>query len=236
VIIRYPTGLYSKQIPQDPEDAGNVTFTISNEEPDIAAGNFIIYPIAEKLRKRSSRSYTDEQRRKNLGDLVYTVSTGGNTIEGRSTKLFEIGQILEFTDIEQESSDLNAVSDKLEIQHNTNVLDLSGLGLSEAEIAIISTNSAAVEKELENQLTALLDQIADTNAMITDTQKTINEANKAISALSVLGNSDDIIKKIEDKRNAAIVEQSTLMNEKDSLNQQLTQVRDQIYAISQLVR
>lgn len=236
MIIRYPTGLYSKQIPQDPEDAGNVTFTISNEEPDIAAGNFIIYPIAEKLRKRSSRSYTDEQRRKNLGDLVYTVSTGGNTIEGRSTKLFEIGQILEFTDIEQESSDLNAVSDKLEIQHNTNVLDLSGLGLSEAEIAIISTNSAAVEKELENQLTALLDQIADTNAMITDTQKTINEANKAISALSVLGNSDDIIKKIEDKRNAAIVEQSTLMNEKDSLNQQLTQVRDQIYAISQLVR
>jgi hypothetical protein len=214
MILRFPTGLYSRQIPQEPEDVGNITYTISNEDPATSTGNFIIFPIAEKLKKRAPKIYTDEQRRRNLGDLIYSISSGGNTIEGRSTKLFEVGQILEFTD-EAPTSDVNAVDDRLEIQHNTNI---------------------ALEKDLEAQLAFLLDQTADTNAAIKDLQKTINEANKALSALAVLGENDDIIAKITETLDTATTEQEAAITLKAELNLELEQTRDKLYAISELVR
>jgi hypothetical protein len=235
MILRFPTGLYSRQIPQEPEDVGNITYTISNEDPATSTGNFIIFPIAEKLKKRAPKIYTDEQRRRNLGDLIYSISSGGNTIEGRSTKLFEVGQILEFTD-EAPTSDVNAVDDRLEIQHNTNILDLEGLGLSAVEIQQLNVDSAALEKDLEAQLAFLLDQTADTNAAIKDLQKTINEANKALSALAVLGENDDIIAKITETLDTATTEQEAAITLKAELNLELEQTRDKLYAISELVR
>jgi hypothetical protein len=235
MILRFPTGLYLRQIPLEPEDVGNVTYTISNEDPATSVGNFIIFPVAEKLKKRAPKVYTDEQRRANLGDLIYSVSSGGNTVEGRNTKLFEVGQILEFTD-EAPTSEIDAVGDRFEIQHNTNLLDLEGLGLTAAEIQQLNVDSAALEKELETQLTFLMDQTADTNAAIKDLQKTINEANKALSALAVLGDSEDIIAKITIKRDVALVEQQGAIALKDELNTALEQTRDKLLAISELVR
>jgi len=236
MIVRYPTGLYSRQIPLEPEDVGNITYVISNDDPATAVGNFIIFPIAERLRKRDGRVYTDEQRRAALGDLVYSISAGGSTIEGRSTKLFEVGQILEFSDVVALATDVNSISNRLELQHNTNLLDLSGLGLTAAEIQQLNIDSAAREKDLENQLAFLLDQTADTNAIIRDLQKTINEANKALAAVAVIGNNSDIVAKIVAARAAATIEQAAAMALKNELNQDLKQTRDELYSISELVR
>jgi len=235
VIIRFPTGLYERQIPAEPEDTGNVTYVISNEDPLASTGNFIIFPIAEKLKKRSSRVYTDQERRATYRDLVYSISSGGNTIKGRSTKLFEIGQILEFTD-ENVASEITTVSDELEIQHNTNLLDLERLGLSDIEISLVSTNSAEIQKQLGIQLSAALDGAADVDAEIKDLQKTINEANKAISALEVLGADNSIIDKVKEKLAESESQQQALIEEKSALNTELTSLRDQIYSISELVR
>jgi methyl-accepting chemotaxis protein len=235
MIIRFPTGLYERQIPQEPDDVGNVTYTISNEDPLTSTGDFIIFPIAERLRKRSNRVYTDEERRATFKDLVYSVSSGGNTVEGRSTKLFEVGQILEFTD-ENLVSEITSVSDELEIQHNTNLLDLERLGLSNDEISQVSTDSAKTQKQLEAELTATLNRASDVDAEIKDLQKTINEANKAISALEVLGTGSGVLDKIKETMDEAKTKQQVLIEEKADINKELVSLRDQIYSISELVR
>jgi hypothetical protein len=235
MIIRFPTGLYKTQIPQSPSDEGNVTYTISTEDPASSAENFIIFPIAEQLKTRSSRVYTDEQRRARLGDLVYSISSGGSTVEGRNTKLFEVGQILEFTD-ESTTSGLDSVQKTLEIQHNTNLLDLEGLGLTEDEMEQLGKNSSALQKQLERQLSELKNQITDNNAAIKDLQKTINEANKALSALAVLGGNEDLVAKVTTTRDEAQIDQNLLIDETTLLNTLASQTRDKLYAISELVR
>jgi hypothetical protein len=209
---------------------------VSNEDPATSGESFIILPVAEKLRKRSSRHYTDEERRATLGELVYTITSGGVPTEGRSTKLFEVGQILEF-DETIESVGVNTVQNRLEIQHNTNLLDLSGLGLTDDEIDSVTTDSAQFKEELEQQLTYVQNQIADNKAEIVDLQKTINEANKALAALSAMGEDDDsVINKITETRDDAIVQRDQLSAETTNLIATSTELQDKLFAVSQLVR
>ena len=236
MIIRYPTGLYRSQIPQEPSDSGNVTFTISNEEPTTSGENFIIFPVAETLRKRPDKIYDNEQRRARLGELVYSITYGGVPASGRSTKLFEVGQILEFTDETPDIVNVDAVPNRLEIQHNTNLLDLKALGLTEEEAAALMVDSAAAEAEIESQLTETQDQIAENKAIIIELQKTINEANKALDALIVLGGNEDVVERITKTKDDATAEQTELSAETEELITLSTSLQNQLFAISQLVR
>ena len=236
MIIRYPTGLYKDQIPQQPSDSGNVTFTISNEDPATSGENFIIFPIVEQLKKRPDRVYDSEQRRARLGELVYTITTGGTPASGRSTKLFEVGQMLEFSDSMVESVSVDAVPSSLEIQHNTNLLDLEALGLTEEETAELMTDSAATEEKIEAQLTETQDQIAENKAVIIELQKTVNAANKVLNALNVLGGNEDIVERITKTRDDAQVEQTELGVETEDLIALSTALQNRLFAISQLVR
>jgi hypothetical protein len=236
MIIRYPTGLYRSQIPQDPSDSGNVTFTISNEEPATSGENFILFPVAETLRKRPDKVYSNEQRRATLGELVYSITSGGVPASGRSTKLFEVGQILEFTDETPEIVSVDAVPGRLEIQHNTNLLDLEALGLTEEEAAALMVDSAAAEEQIESQLTETQDQIAENKAVIIELQKTINEANKALDALAVLGGNEDVIEKITETKDEAQAEQTELSADTENLITLSAALQNKLFAISQLVR
>jgi chromosome segregation ATPase len=171
-----------------------------------------------------------------LGELVYTITSGGVPTEGRSTKLFEVGQILEF-DETIESIGVNTVQNRLEIQHNTNLLDLSGLGLTDSEIDSVTTDSAQFKEELEQQLTYVQNQIADGKAEIVELQKTINEANKALAALSAMGEDDDsVINKITETRDSAIAQRDQLSTEIAGLITTSTELQDKLFAVSQLVR
>lgn len=236
MIVRYPTGLYSRQIPTSPSDVGNVTFTISNEEPSELPGDFILFPIAEQVKKRPPKVYTNQQRRVRLGDLIYTVTGGGVTSDGTNVKLFEVGQVLEFTDTEIGSTDTNIVPDRLELQHNTNLLDLESLGLSESDIISITTQSTSLEDLIEAELTTIQNSIADDKSAVTNLQKKINEANKVLSALNVMGGSEEIKAKIVKTLNDAMAEQATKIAETNDLIAQSAELRDKLLAVSQLVR
>jgi hypothetical protein len=235
MIIKYPTGLYVDQLPSKPSDVGNVTYTISNNDPSKAQDNFIIYPIAEKLRKRSPRIYNQERRRVSLGDLVYTITKGGVSSVGRSTKLFEVGQFLDFDDVSTIAM-FNTTSDRLELQHNTNLLDLSGLGLTDEEITQLTNDAASFKEELEIKITATQNEIANNQSEIADLQKTINEANKALSALDALGESGDIKQRITNTKDVSITNQSVIIEETDGLITEVTTLQNKLFNVSQLVR
>jgi len=236
MIIRYPTGLYVDQLPKQPSDEGNVTYTISNNNPSTSQGNFIIYPVAEKLKKRSTKHYNQEERRATMGNLVYTLTSGGVSAVGRSTKLFEVGQVLEFTDEEPSVSGVDSVPNRVEIQHNTNLLDLEALGLTEAEAIQLQVDSATLKEQLEIQLTDTQNQIADNKSSIVELQKTINEANKALSAIAALGEDEDFAAKIRQTKQNAEDEQSTLIVQTNSLEALASTIEDKLLAVSQLVR
>ena len=223
-------------MPQQPSDVGNVTYTISNNDPASAAGNFIIYPVAEKLRKRSSKHYDQDQRRASLGKLVYTITTGGVSVVGKSTKLFEVGQILEFSDISPTVSDVDSVLGRIEIQHNTNLLDLEALGLTETEVNQLQNDSATYKEQLETQLTQTQNSIADNKSSIIELQKTINEANKALDAIAALGGDDDIASKIQQTKNKAALDQAALVSETAILEDLAVTIENKLFAVSQLVR
>lgn len=236
MIIRYPTGLYSRQIPSSPSEAGNITFTISNEEPLSLGQDFLIFPVAEQLKKRAPKAYDTNYRRSKVGDLVYTVTFGGYPIDGNSAKVFEVGQVLEFTDQVLPSVSVNVTPDKIEIQHNTNVIDLSEFGLTQDEISSVTIDAASIKDQIESQITTIQNSIADKKAQITDLQKKINEANKALSAVGIIEGSGVISEKIIQSRNIASEQQIITINEVEELNSTLTSLVNELLAVSQLVR
>jgi hypothetical protein len=236
MIIKYPTGLYERQLPQSPEEAGNVTYTISNEEPAASGESFLLFPIAEQLKRRPNPVWTDEERRARLGELVYSINKGGEAAEGNVQKLFEVGQVLEFEDEAAPEVDVDALPKTLVMQHNTNLLDFAGLDLDEDEIDELTTDSAAAKREIESQMTAIQNQIADNKAIVTDLQKKINEANKVLKALNILGDSDEIRTKVEKVLNDSTQEQQEKVAETNQLIAQSDALRDQLLSISELVR
>lgn len=191
-----------------PSDSGNITFTISSEDPRRSQQTFLRLPPAEELRRREARVFSDQERRLASDDLIYSFSTGNVDRSGSSMKLFEIGQILEFEDSDiTEEVGLDVGPIFIDIQHNTNILDLAKLGLSNDEIEFIVEEASLQQKELETAYTNLQIDIAKFESDIVEIQKQINETNKVIGAVS----------------NLAISDQSIL----DRLNQNLTILLDE---------
>jgi hypothetical protein len=222
-------------LPKGPSDPGNITFTISNNDPSKIQGNFIIYPVAEKLRKRPPKTYDRERRRVSLGDLVYTITKGGVSSIGRSTKLFEVGQSLEFDD-ETIEANFNTPPNQLELQHNTNLLDLAGLGLTDDEINQLTNNAASFKENLEKRITVLQNNIANNQSEIIELQKTINESNKALDALNALGESDEIKDRITKTKEESEQNQTLLIDQTNTLISELTILQNKLFDVSQLVR
>jgi len=100
----------------------------------------------------------------------------------------------------------------------------------------LMVDSAAAEAEIESQLTETQDQIAENKAIIIELQKTINEANKALDALIVLGGNEDVVERITKTKDDATAEQTELSAETEELITLSTSLQNQLFAISQLVR
>lgn len=190
MIIRFPTGLYADagQLPESPSDAGNVTYTISNDIPTRPVSVTLQLPLAEELKQRPPLAYDDKTRRAQLGALVYTYVDSKQTKTGSNRKMFEVGQ---FVDVNTEDITLpeqTPVPSIVEIQHNQNLLDLEDAGLTEDEINSLIDLSTTKKKELENQLSAIQNQIANQKIAISENQKQINEVVKIINAVRVVVN------------------------------------------------
>lgn len=181
MIIRFPTGLYRTVLPSE-TGSGNVTYTISQAPPSTPV-RAIRLPTAERLRKLPEPTFDIEERRAGFGELIYTISKANRADPGSNTKQFEVGDALEFDDDPTVNVPvLTAAPQEVEIQHNTNLLDLSQTGLTEEEINTVILESERRHRELEKLFAQQQSELQSLKVSINENQKQINETNKAIRA------------------------------------------------------
>jgi hypothetical protein len=179
--IKYPTAFYSSVIPSKPQQAGNVTFTISSTEPPRPKSASIKIPegLAPKIpRKVISRS--------NFGELVYTISNANKSVLNNATKPFFVGDVLEFNQTATVLPVTNAPTSLLEIRHDLNRIDYSALGLSAEEVELLNKESDNAQSELRTNLAAKQKLYDDIISSISNLQIVINETRKAITATNII--------------------------------------------------
>lgn len=181
IIIRHPTSLYARQLPQGTAP-GAVAWTISTQEPLIANARFLKLPVAEELMRRPPNIFDETARRAHEGALIFTLLRADQTMTGSNKRQFEIGEIIEFTDDTTEALIPDPSPNTVDIQHNNNILDLESIGLTADEIDSLVQQSTLKKRTLEDQLASVKSNIANTKILIIENQKQINETTKVIDA------------------------------------------------------
>ncbi len=234
MILKAPTGLYSRLLPIVESDSTAVTYTISNNDPPPP-------PLIQTVVAPRSVVYSIEPpavyHRADYGDLVFSVVEGKRSTTGSNKKAFEAGEIINFDDTVKVSSSVS--TNKLTIQHNTNVLDLSSLGLTQDEIDTIADESDKMADLKRAEVSSLQTQISDIKIMIRENQKIINECNKAIKAVTVTfsgASGSDILDKLTIKLSDLELERSALNDQLTQKSTDLTAAQDELIDISQVVR
>jgi hypothetical protein len=192
-------------------------------------------PAAIERRQRSAIDTT-----KPNGQRIYTNTLSNASSIGSAKKQYEVGQVLEFVTSEESALQPMLVADTLEIQHNTNILDLSSLGVSESDITAINNSADTQFTTLNDELNIVRQERIDTEVAISENQKNQNETQKAIDALVQLVAYDSSLQSVLDSlkiKLAEFVAQANILiaaaNEQASIASDL---ESQILAVAQMVR
>ncbi len=240
MIIKYPTGYYSSALPSTPSQAGNITYYISTSEPPRTQLQYPQVPLGIVQKSKSPRDLDPITRRSQVGELIYTISEGLLTSTATGKRQYEIGQIIEFTEDSGAAVDPMLVTGKTEVRHDTNLFDLTSMGLNSDEITVIENSTLLALNEITDSLNRVKQLRIDTEIEINSLQKTINELVKTINSLEVTRQQTgqtgetvlaDIIDKLEMKlaeittsRDEAIVTANTYAAEATDLYGQLLAV------------
>lgn len=250
MIIKYPTGLYSTVIPKQPDDAGNVTFLISNTTPPRSDLLFPKVPRGIVEKRKQPNVVVLSERRNIFGNLVFSVSRATRREEGNNARQFEIGQVLDFDSISGRDVDVMLVNTVTEIRHDTNILDYEQMGLSKEEEQAIAELSLATQDQLTGRLNELKQLRGDAEQVINTQQKLINDLNKTINSLSVTLNEgpttgsmltessivENLIVKLKDKRNTAFAVRDQAIADANMYAEEATVVLDQLRTVGTLVK
>lgn len=226
-----------------PADAGNVTYTISNDAPKRPTDITLQLPLAQELAPRSPLAYNDKTRRAQLGPLVYSYVSANQTVTGSNRKMFEVGEFLDFNSQEIALPEQNSIPSIVDIQHDTNLLDLEDAGLTPDEISSLIDLSTTKKKELEDQLATVQSDINNKKVAITENQKQINEVVKIISAVRVVVNVPEGSQKHDPTLDQLLIRQTeleaargALIAELNALNSLATVILNALISVSELVK
>ena len=235
MIITHPTALYTSIIPQSASDSGNVTYIISMTTPPKGPLTEIQLPAAIEYRKRQPI-----EPKKPDGQRVYTNTLSNASSIGSAKKQFEVGQVLEFGVSEESTLQPMLASNPLQIRHDTNILDLSSLGVSQEDITAINNSADTQFTILNAELSTVRQTRIDTETDITENQKNQNETKKAIAALEQLVQSDPSLQSVLDslkvKLAAFVVQMNALVAMANEQADAATNLENRILAVAQMVR
>lgn len=244
MIIGFPTALYTASIPQEASESGNVTFTVSSEDPPRSTETFFQLLRSEEIRGLPPRIYDEITRRLTFDQLIFTVSTGTQRKAGAGTKAYEVGQLLDFDDI-QEPDDVDTlnVPDVVELQQNTNLLNYAELGLTDEQVEELLLGANQRFNEEVTNLNVTKSAIADKESDIKDNQRLLNETNKALDASrAVFAGSTDvtsgnqIIEQLEEKQQQLEDVRVVLVDELNALTAQANEIYNKILDLKEVVR
>jgi hypothetical protein len=238
VIIKKPTSLFRSIIPQSASDRGNISWTISSENPPRALNRFQEIPLAEQIKPLPDKVFDREEYRESLGDFVFSVSRSSKNVSGSSKKQFEVGQILEFDSSITSGLTTTEVPQTIDIQQNTNEIDYASLGLSESEVMDILESGEAAFGGLVSDINSLMSSIEDDKIGINENQKLLNEIIKVKNAaiVSFGGTGNDIVALLEEKETDTQAEIDRLITEVNSLNVSVKQKYDELLQVREVVR
>ena len=241
MIIKYPTGFYADVLPLNLDQAGNITFTVSDTRPPRAELTFPQIPTGLYYKKKKPVSAD-----RYVVDPVYYVSTANSSTLNNNNQQFEIGQILEISSVDFPSVTPINTSLKFDSVHNLNVLNYPEMGLDQQEIAAINNNSQAVFLGLIDKLNVAKAEVQTYDIDINKYQKQINETNKTISAVDVmLANLSDGFAKSElEKTKETLVNSLTTateglyltIDEREKVAASITVIIDELNSLSVVVK
>lgn len=240
MIIKFPTGLYKSVLPEG-SSSGNITYIISSQNPPRSAVNANKLPVSEELLPAPESVHTDLERREQLGELVFSISSGSRSVPGSNVKFYEAGEVLIFDNLEPvEEVVATRAPDRIEVRHDTNLLDLEAVGLTTEEANAIRLLSAEKERDLQRQFSTKRTEISNLDASILENQKNINESTKTLNAIMELlgipdgGTSDNSIyvkvannlEDLKDQRNVLISSRNTASSELEEINQSIVRISE----------
>ena len=235
MIISYPTALYLSVIPKVASDKGNITYTISMSSPPQGPLREIQLPAAIERRQREPINLIKPE-----GKRVYTNTLSGASSIGSAKKQYEVGQILEFTTAVESILQPMLVANALEIRHDTNILDLLSLGLSQSEIDAINASADAQFASLNDSLSIARQERIDTETAISENKKSQNETQKAIDALTQLVILDNTLQSVLDalqlKLSEYVAQAEMLVAAANEQAEAAFDLEKKIMAIAQMVR
>jgi hypothetical protein len=249
MIINYPTGLYSTVLPKG-QDAGNVTYLISNTIPPRSDLLIPKVPIGIVEKKFKPRNIVLTKRRETFGELIFSISKASRKEEGNNAKQFEIGRILEFNDESGKSVQPMYVAAATEMRHDTNILNYDQMGLSLEEQNAISELSLITQDALTERLNEYRRQRADAEQIINVNQKLINDLTKTIDSLEITldyspttgtahteaSTVEQLILKLKARRDQAFKARDQAIKDADIYANEASNTMDQLRAVGLLVK
>jgi hypothetical protein len=243
MIIRFPTGLYKSILPKNGQ-AGNITYTISTQDPPSVNVRLTQFPPGEELQPSPEKIFDDRTRREQFGELIYTVAKNSRSTPGSNVKQFELGEILEFEQNPPETTVVPLSSPRaLEIRHDTNLIDLASLGLTQSEIDELTVSSEEKQRSLEQEFNLKNSEAKNLETNIVENQKKINETNKALKATREIfdipdgGSSDEpIFQKLSTLLDQLSAERDVLISDRNDLVVELKDISKAIVRVSEFVR
>jgi hypothetical protein len=242
VVIKYPTGLYKAILPVEPSDRGNVTFTISNSAPPRTNLIFPKIPLGIVEKKRDVTPMPVVDRRQHLGQLVFSVSKARRKELGNASRQYQIGQLIEFTEPLADIVDPMLVGEVMETRHDTNVLDTDAMGINDADLQEMNAASLRTQKALTDRLNFLKRARADADTTINVRQKTINEIDKALSALEVITTTDadsdvaPIVSKLTERKRKATEERDAAIRAANQYASEASRIADDLRTVAVVVQ
>ena len=239
MIVNFPTAFFASALPHKPSDDNNVTWLCSGAPPrptlDFNQALMLV------LERSLPAKINDMSRRQSRGDLIFTISRGVQAVLSSNVKQYEPGQVVDFGSVNVPLLQTVQIGE-LQTRHDTNNLDLSKTGLDDSEVVAVSMAADSAQRQAIANLNNYQQQYADNIAQITNLQLAINEATKALSAVSAIiaiqpgTETSAIYAKLSATIASLIEQQQALIAKNTQLVADIGTANGDLLAISQLVR
>jgi hypothetical protein len=241
MIIRFPTGFFGSVLPSEPESRGNVTYTISSSVPPRTN---LVFPKAARgiIDRKRTINQNNFKRRQTKGQLAFSISKSTQSNNGNNSRTFELGQVLEFNNVETRTIQPMLAGPVSEIRHDTNQFDYELLELTQEDVDTINQSSYKAQRSISDQLNIVRQVRKNAEVEIINQQKIINDTTRNIDSINTMIADGDypelipILDKLKNRRDQAFSARNQARDTANSLALQADALTDQLRAISATVK
>jgi osmotically-inducible protein OsmY len=237
LIIKYPTALYKSILPASPSDSASVTWTISSYPPPSQNTPTAIVEIGTELISLPTMTFNRSSRYP-AGEYISNLSYSNVSQVGIGNRLYEPGEILEFIEDTSITSQVNdAVPDAVDLQQNSNLLDLSATGLTQGEIEQLNSGAWTKYNNLLEEINIYKGTVNSLGVSLSDNRRLLNETIKVKqTAMVVFGITDPITQKLTDKEAELNTQYMELVTQLDIAITEMNQLYNQLIQVKELTR